>query len=103
MNPKLISINVPKNGIQHNSARSSELNLFFHLKLFIFSCSVSARAFCFAWAVRPSGTPSESRREKPAHVPADASVARMITVGAKAIPAAFRRIHQGKASLQMIS
>jgi hypothetical protein len=56
-----------------------------------------------ALVLMPVGRPKESRSENPAHVPAVASVASMSTVGAKAMPAALRRIHHGKASLHMIS
>jgi len=56
-----------------------------------------------AWVSPPSDKPNESIAENPAHVPAVARVARSMTAGVKATPAALKRIHHGKASLQIIS
>jgi hypothetical protein len=56
-----------------------------------------------ACVIPSEGRPKESMAEKPAQVPAVARVARSMTAGEKATPAALKRIHHGKASLQIIS
>jgi hypothetical protein len=49
------------------------------------------------------GRPIASANEKPAQLANDPKVANARTVGANAMPAALKRIHQEKASLQTTS